>query len=126
MRNTELQENNIKTARGLALGEHPALGELRITVSRGGGGGGHSPLNWVGGCRWGVQNLTLFQNARRTNIHPVTIYLTKKFICITLLQYCTPRIYPVLLLFYSKKKWKTRNLLRPARTVAGAEIAGLS
>ena len=31
----------------------------------------------------------------------------------TLLQYCTPRIDPVLLLLYSKKKWKTRNLLRP-------------
>ena len=42
-------------------------------------------------------------------------------------------IDPVLLLFYSNKKWKTRNLLcpagRPARTAAaGAEIAaaGLS
>ena len=49
----------------------------------------------------------------------------------TLLQYCTPRIYtgdiyPVLLLFYSKKKWKSRNPLRPARTVAGADIGGLS
>ena len=63
------------------------------------GGGGHSPLNWVGGA----QNLTLSQTARRTKIHPVTIYLTKNFHMHTLLQYCTPRIYPVLLLFYSKK-----------------------
>ena len=50
----------------------------------------------------------------------------------TQLQYYTPRIDSVLLLFYSKKKWKTRNLLRPAgrpaRTAAGADIAaaGLS
>ena len=37
-------------------------------VSR--GGGGHSPLKWVGGCRWGVQNLTLSQTARRTKTTP--------------------------------------------------------
>ena len=48
----------------------------------GGGGGGHSSLNWVGGCRWGGKNLTLSQTAQRTKIHPVTIYLTKTFICI--------------------------------------------
>ena len=49
----------------------------------------------------------------------------------TLLQYCTPRIYPacpivVLQLKKIKKNNKTRNLLRPARTVAGAEIVDLS
>ena len=45
----------------------------------------------------------------------------------TLFQYCTPRKYPVLLLLYSIKKKrnkkKARNLLLPARSVAGAEIA---
>ena len=30
------------------------------------GGGGHSPLNWVGGAAGAVQNLTLSQTARRT------------------------------------------------------------
>ena len=33
------------------------------------GGGGHSPLNWVGGAA-GVQNLTLSQTARRTRNTP--------------------------------------------------------
>ena len=68
------------------------------------GGGGALTSQLGRGCRWGGQNLTLSQTERRTKIHPVTIYLTKNFHMHTLLQYCTPRIYPVLLMFYSKKK----------------------
>ena len=40
---------------------------FNLRRSPGGGGGG------------GVENLTLSQTARRTKIHPVTIYLTKNF-----------------------------------------------
>ena len=46
----------------------------------------------------------------------------------TLLQYCTPRIYPVLLLFYSKRNEKLEICCVPhastRRVVAGAEIRG--
>ena len=94
------------------------------------GGGGYSPLNWVGGCQWGggVKIWPCLKPLGTQKIHLVTKYLTKSFhICIPCCNIAhLGYIYPVLLLFYSKKKWKTRNLLRPARTIAGAEIAGLS
>ena len=45
-----------------------------------GGGGGALTSQMGMACRWGIQNLTLSQTAQRTQkIHPVTIYLNKKF-----------------------------------------------
>ena len=49
---------------------------------RGGGGALDSHLDGGGG-----ENLTLSQTARRTKIHPVTIYLTKNFHMHTLYWY---------------------------------------
>ena len=86
-----------------------------------GGGGGHSP-QMGRGCRWGFKTWPCHKPLGAQKIRPVTIYLTKNVHMQTLLQYCTPRIDPVLLLLCNKTKWKTRNLLRPARTAAGAEI----
>ena len=54
-----------------------------VACQPGGGGGGRTRLlNWIGGCRWRGQNLTLSYCARRTKLHPVIIYLTKYIKCI--------------------------------------------
>ena len=52
-------------------------------------GGGHSTFIVDGEVPLGVENLTLSQCARCTQIHPVTIYLTENFHMHTLSQYCT-------------------------------------
>ena len=44
-----------------------------------GGGGGYSPLNWVGGCRWGVKTWPCLKPLGAQKIHSVTIFLTKNF-----------------------------------------------
>ena len=71
-----------------------------------GGGEGALDFQMGRGVPLGVQNLTLSQTARHTNTTPChnIPLVTKNFHMHTLLQYCTPRIDPVLLLFYSKKK----------------------
>ena len=52
--------------------------DLRIS-DPGGGGGGYSPLKWVGGCRWGFKTWPCHKPLGAQKIHPVTIYLTKNF-----------------------------------------------
>ena len=49
--------------------------------SRGGGGGGHLTFMWTGGggCRWGSKTWPCRNALGAQKIHPVTIYLTKKF-----------------------------------------------
>ena len=86
-----------------------------------GGGGGALTSQMGRGCRWGFKTGPCHKPLGAQKILPVTIYLTKNFHMHTLLQYCTPQIYPV------------RNLperpSRPggpgdthARTAAGARI----
>ena len=78
------------------------------------GGGGHSTHHWTGG---GVplENLTLSQTARRTKNTP----------CLKL-SYAYPVLVRTESLFCCVSSYIHKNLLRPARAVAGAEIAGLS
>ena len=68
----------------------PCLG-----FKEGHGGGGYSPVNWVGGAAWGggskpdpVSNRS---HTKNTPCHNIPKNIHKH----TLLQYCTPRIYPV-------------------------------
>ena len=74
----------------------------RIPFTR--GGGGLLKFQLGRGVLLGVKTGPCLKPLGAQKIHPVTIYLTKNFHMHTLLQYCTPRIYPVRLLFYSKKK----------------------
>ena len=83
------------------------------------GGGGHStsqldrgvPLGGGGVKTWPCH---IALGARK--IHPVIIYLTKNIQMHTLLQYCTPRIYPVwlgMLSWQAKKKKKKKKRSSP-------------
>ena len=96
------------------------------------GGGGRTHLSNGYGVPLGESKPDPVTNrsAHTKNTPCDNIPLIKSFIKI-LLQYCTPQLEPVLLLFYSKKKWKTQNLFRPTpggggchptRTAVGAEI----
>ena len=68
-----------------------------VKPARGGGGGGGALTCQMGrGCRWGFKTGPCHKPLGAQKIHPVTIYLTKNFHMHTLLQYCTPRIDPVL------------------------------
>ena len=61
------------------------------------GGGGHSTSQLDRGVPLGgggsKPDPVILRSAHEK--HPVTIYLTKNIQMHTLLQYCTPRIYPV-------------------------------
>ena len=73
-----------------------------------------------GGVPLGSKTWPCLKPLGAQKIHPVTIYLTKIFICIP----CTSTDGLSILCCVSS--YIHKNLLRPARTVAGAEIAGLS
>ena len=72
-----------------------------------------------GGCRWGVENMTLSQTARPTKKNTLSQYTLLK------LSYAYPVLVRTDSLFSCVSSYIHKNLLRPARAVAGAEIAGL-
>ena len=73
-------------------------------------GGGHSTFIWTGGggCRWGSKTWPCLKPLGAHKIHPVTIYLTKTFMCIA---------YPVLVrtdsLFCCVSSYSHKNLCVP-------------
>ena len=114
---------------------HRGGGNIMLWGGGGGGGGAHSPLKWVWRAAGGFKTWPCHKPLSAHKKYTLSQYtLIKSFIKI-LLQYCTPQLEPVLLLFYSKKKWKTQNLFRhtprgggggggyhPTHTAVGAEI----